>query len=67
LKYSKTGIILINIEQGSIVEAKAIATFSGLSEEDVTIPSMWTTSNIRIAGVGKRISGARVAFPVKIC
>jgi hypothetical protein len=51
LKYLKTDIILVNIEQGSTVEAKAIATFSDLSEEDVTIPPLWTTSNIRIADV----------------
>jgi hypothetical protein len=68
LQYLKTDIILISIEQGSTVEAKATATFSDLSEEDVTIPAMWTTSSIRIAdvkdGIIRAVSKGRATITV---
>ncbi|CAG7649155.1 hypothetical protein PAESOLCIP111_05804 [Paenibacillus solanacearum] len=68
LKYLKTDIILISIKQGASVEAKATATYSDLSEEDVTIPAMWSSSSIRVAdvkdGVIKAISKGKATVTV---
>ncbi|ULL19058.1 hypothetical protein DVH26_34290 [Paenibacillus sp. H1-7] len=51
LKYLKTDVVTLQLKQGETAEVKATATFDDLSEEDVTIPSLWTSTNIRVVDV----------------
>ncbi len=51
LKYLKTDKITVDLKAGSTVNIKAIATFDDLSEQDVSVNGLWSTSNIRIADV----------------
>ncbi|GAA4828470.1 hypothetical protein GCM10023310_01600 [Paenibacillus vulneris] len=51
LKYLKTDVVTVELKAGSTAEVKATATFEDLAEEDVTIPALWTSSNIRVADV----------------
>ncbi|WP_282939438.1 Ig-like domain-containing protein [Paenibacillus sp. RC67] len=51
LKYLKTDVVTVELKSGSTAEVKATATFEDLAEEDVTIPALWTSSNIRVADV----------------
>ncbi|UQZ83980.1 Bacterial Ig-like domain (group 2) [Paenibacillus konkukensis] len=51
LKYLKTDNVILELKAGSTGEVKATATYEDLTEEDVTIPALWTSSNIRVADV----------------
>ncbi|WP_409344663.1 Ig domain-containing protein [Paenibacillus sp. MBLB4367] len=51
LKYFKTDKILVQMTTGGQENVKVTATFEDQSDLDVTIPSLWTTSNIRVADV----------------
>ncbi|RAV15546.1 Ig-like domain-containing protein [Paenibacillus contaminans] len=51
LKYLKTDKILIQMAAGSQENVKATATFEDQTDMDVTIPALWTTSNLRVADV----------------
>jgi len=51
LKYLKTDVVTLTLKQGESAQVRATATFEDLAEEDVTIPSLWTSSNIRVVDV----------------
>ncbi|MGG1553596.1 Ig-like domain-containing protein [Paenibacillus ferrarius] len=51
LKYLKTDVVKIELKEGQTANVSAIATYSDGSEDDVTKPALWTTSNIMIADV----------------
>ncbi|NTZ18945.1 hypothetical protein EXW96_15595 [Paenibacillus sp. JMULE4] len=51
LKYLKTDVVKVELKQGATAKVKATATFADLSEEDVSVPALWTSSNIRVADV----------------
>ncbi|NQX63883.1 Ig-like domain-containing protein [Paenibacillus qinlingensis] len=51
LKYLKTNIVKLTLKEGETAKVEAIATYSDGSEDDVTKPALWTTSNIMNADV----------------
>ncbi|MDU0205085.1 Ig-like domain-containing protein [Paenibacillus sp. MAH-36] len=51
LKYLKTDVVKVELKEGSTANIKALATYTDGSEEDVTKPALWTSSNIMIADV----------------
>jgi hypothetical protein len=51
LKYLKTDVVKLTLKEGATAKVEALATYSDGSEEDVTKPALWTTSNIMIADV----------------
>ncbi|MBP1964783.1 Ig-like domain-containing protein [Paenibacillus aceris] len=51
LKYLKTDVVKIELKEGSTAKVEALATYTDGSEEDVTKPALWTSSNIMIADV----------------
>ncbi|OCT15875.1 hypothetical protein A8709_09625 [Paenibacillus pectinilyticus] len=51
LKYLKTDVVKVTLKEGATANVAALATYTDGSEEDVTKPSLWTTSNIMIADV----------------
>ncbi|RTE08448.1 Ig-like domain-containing protein [Paenibacillus whitsoniae] len=51
LKYLKTDVVKLELKEGQTANVSAIATYSDGSEDDVTKPALWTTSNIMIADV----------------
>ncbi|MZQ82561.1 hypothetical protein GQF01_10610 [Paenibacillus sp. 5J-6] len=51
LKYLKTDVVKVQLTEGSTANVVALATYTDGSEEDVTKPALWTSSNIMIADV----------------
>ncbi|WP_261303702.1 Ig-like domain-containing protein [Paenibacillus andongensis] len=51
LKYLKTDVVKIELQEGKTAQIEALATYTDGSEEDVTKPALWTSSNIMIADV----------------
>lgn len=51
LKYLKTDVVKIELQEGKTAKVEALATYTDGSEEDVTKPALWTSSNIMIADV----------------
>lgn len=51
LKYLKTDVVKVELKEGSTANIEALATYTDGSEEDVTKPALWTSSNIMIADV----------------
>ncbi|MEC0227099.1 Ig-like domain-containing protein [Paenibacillus alba] len=51
LKYLKTDIVKVELQEGKTATIAAIGTYTDGTEEDVTKPSLWTSSNIMIADV----------------
>ncbi|MDR6882894.1 Ig-like domain-containing protein [Bacillus sp. 3255] len=51
LKYLKTDVVKVELKEGSTAKVEALATYTDGSEEDVTKPALWTSSNIMIADV----------------
>ncbi|OPH59469.1 hypothetical protein BC351_21225 [Paenibacillus ferrarius] len=51
LKYLKTDIVKVELQEGKTAKIEAIGTYTDGTEEDVTKPSLWTSSNIMIADV----------------
>ncbi|WP_426984001.1 Ig-like domain-containing protein [Brevibacillus borstelensis] len=51
LKYLKTDVVQIEMQKGETKKVKAIATYTDGTEEDVTIPALWTTSRLLTADV----------------
>lgn len=51
LKYLKTDVVKLSLKEGDTAKVAAVATYTDGSEEDVTKPALWTTSNIMIADV----------------
>ncbi|UKS26346.1 Ig-like domain-containing protein [Paenibacillus sp. HWE-109] len=51
LKYLKTDVVKVELQEGKTATIEAIATYTDGSEEDVTKPALWTSSNIMIADV----------------
>lgn len=51
LKYLKTDVVKIELQEGKTAKIEALATYTDGSEEDVTKPALWTSSNIMIADV----------------
>jgi hypothetical protein len=51
LKYLKTDVVKLTLKEGATANVEALATYTDGSEEDVTKPALWTTSNIMIADV----------------
>ncbi|NEW07960.1 hypothetical protein GK047_18330 [Paenibacillus sp. SYP-B3998] len=51
LKYLKTDVVRVELREGKTSEVKALGTYTDGSEEDVTKPALWTTSNILVADV----------------
>lgn len=51
LKYLKTNVVKLTLKEGETAKVEALATYTDGSEEDVTKPALWTTSNIMNADV----------------
>jgi len=51
LKYLKTNVVKLDLKEGGEGSILATATYADGSEEDVTKPALWTSSNIMIADV----------------
>ncbi|MDR6554258.1 Ig-like domain-containing protein [Paenibacillus qinlingensis] len=51
LKYLKTNVVKLTLKEGETAKVEAIATYTDGSEDDVTKPALWTTSNIMNADV----------------
>lgn len=51
LKYLKTDVVKVDLTEGQEVQITATGTYSDGSDEDVTIPAMWTSANSMIADV----------------
>ncbi|BFT68895.1 Ig domain-containing protein [Paenibacillus sp. P36] len=51
LKYLKTDVVKVELKEGGTANINALATYTDGSEEDVTKPALWTSSNIMIADV----------------
>lgn len=51
LKYLKTDVVKIELQEGKTAKIEALATYTDGSEEDVTKPALWISSNIMIADV----------------
>ncbi|KRE73843.1 Ig-like domain-containing protein [Paenibacillus sp. Soil750] len=51
LKYLKTNVVKLTLKEGETAKVEALATYTDGSEEDVTKPALWTTSNIMTADV----------------
>lgn len=51
LKYLKTDVVKVQLTEGGTANVGALATYTDGSEEDVTKPALWTSSNIMIADV----------------
>ncbi|GFZ81276.1 hypothetical protein GCM10008018_28670 [Paenibacillus marchantiophytorum] len=51
LKYLKTDVVKVELQEGKTAKIEAIATYTDGSEEEVTKPALWTSSNIMIADV----------------
>lgn len=51
LKYLKTDVVKVQLAEGSTANVEALATYTDGSEEGVTKPALWTSSNIMIADV----------------
>ncbi|KRF01784.1 hypothetical protein ASG89_25850 [Paenibacillus sp. Soil766] len=51
LKYLKTNVVKLTLKEGETAKVEAIATYTDGSEDDVTKPALWTTSNIMTADV----------------
>ncbi|MFC5448924.1 Ig-like domain-containing protein [Paenibacillus aestuarii] len=51
LKYLKTDIVNVEMKLGATYNVKATATYADQSEQDVTLPALWKSNNIRIADV----------------
>jgi uncharacterized protein YjdB len=51
LKYLKTDVVKVELKEGSTANIEALATYTDGSEEEVTKPALWTSSNIMIADV----------------
>lgn len=51
MKYLKTNVVKVQLQEGSTANVEALATYTDGSEEDVTKPALWTSSNIMIADV----------------
>jgi uncharacterized protein YjdB len=51
LKYLKTDVVKVDLNEGEEVQIVATGTYSDGSEENVTLPAMWTSPNILIADV----------------
>ncbi|TXK76100.1 Ig-like domain-containing protein [Paenibacillus sp. N3.4] len=51
LKYLKTDVVKVDLQEGKTASVEALATYTDGSEENVTIPALWTSSNIMIADV----------------
>jgi len=51
LKYLKTDVVNVEMKLGATYNVKATATYADQSEQDVTLPALWKSNNIRIADV----------------
>ncbi|MEW9701110.1 Ig domain-containing protein [Paenibacillus sp. SI8] len=51
LKYLKTDVVKVELREGKTAEVEAVATYTDGSENDVTKPALWTSSNIMVADV----------------
>lgn len=51
LKYLKNDYVNVQMKVGSTIKVTATATYSDLSEADVSVAGLWKTSNIRVADV----------------
>jgi ribosomal protein S7 len=51
LKYFKTDEVEITMKKGSVAKVIATATYLDGTDDDVSIPALWTSSNILIADV----------------
>jgi uncharacterized protein YjdB len=51
LKYLQTNHVLVEMKAGSTFKVTATATYTDLTEEDVSVTGLWSTSNIRVADV----------------
>jgi uncharacterized protein YjdB len=51
LKYLKTDVVKLTLKEGDTARVAAVATYTDGSEDDVTKPALWTTSNIMTADV----------------
>lgn len=49
LKYLQTDYVTVAMKAGSTFKVTATATYADLTEEDVSVPGLWTTSNVRVA------------------
>ncbi|SFL97627.1 Ig-like domain (group 2) [Paenibacillus sp. 1_12] len=51
LKYLKTDVVKVDLTEGQEAQVTATGTYSDGSDEDVTIPALWTSANSMIADV----------------
>jgi uncharacterized protein YjdB len=51
LKYLKTDVVKVDLAEGEEARVTATGTYADGSDEDVTIPALWTSSNSMIADV----------------
>jgi uncharacterized protein YjdB len=51
LKYLKTDVVRVNLKEGDTAQVQALATLIDGSEDDVTKPALWSSSNIMVADV----------------
>ncbi|WP_127583550.1 Ig-like domain-containing protein [Paenibacillus koleovorans] len=51
LKYLKTDVVKLTLQEGKTAKVEAIATYSDGVDENVTLPALWTSSNIMVADV----------------
>lgn len=51
LKYLKTSLINVQMKDGATIKVKALATYTDLTEEDVSVAGLWKSSNIRVVDV----------------
>ncbi|MGG4440015.1 Ig-like domain-containing protein [Brevibacillus fortis] len=51
LKYLKTDVVQLVMSKGEVKKVSAIATYADGSEQDVSMPALWTTSRLLVADV----------------